>query len=131
MKKYLLIALLVVLSFGIAGCSKKNQVVCTQTETQNGITIKGEVIVDFDKDDKLTDATAVYDVSDKTTAEQYCSFMKLMEDAAKGVKVDCSGTKITINGFAQVDSEEDEEKIVGMSKTDFIEKMKAEDMTCK
>ena len=131
MKKYFSIFCCIALLFIVIGCSKKNQVVCTQTQTENGVTIKGEVVVDFDNNDKLTDATAIYDLSDKAAADQYCSLFKIMENADKDIKIDCSGTKITIKGFANMDSSDDEEKIVGMTKAEFIQKMEAEKMTCK
>ena len=132
MKKYLLVLACAMLLCAV-GCGKKNQVVCTQSETENGITMKAEVTVDFDANDKLTDATAVYELSDKDTASQYCAFMKLAEDAEKGVKIECSGNKITIKGFAKMDEDEDEEKLIGMSKEDFINKMKEEspEVSCK
>ena len=129
MKKYFLVVFCGALLFLLAGCSSKNQVVCTVEETEGGITMKGEVLVDFDKNDKLTDATATYDVGDKKTADQYCSFLKLMEDKEKGIEVSCSGTKITIKGFAKIDDED--EKMVGMSKEDFLKKAKEENMSCK
>ena len=132
MKKYFLVVFCAALLFLVSGCGKKNQVVCTQTQTEDGVTIKGEVVVDFDKDDKLTDATASYELSDKATADKYCSLFKLMEDADKGIKIECSGSKVIIKGFAKVDSEDEEdEKMIGMSKADFIKKMADEEMTCK
>ena len=131
MKKYFLVVFCIALLFVVSGCGKKNQVVCSQTQTENGVTVKGEVIVDFDDNDKLTDATAVYELSDKTSADQYCSLFKLMENADKGVSISCSGTKITIKGFANMDSDDEDEKMIGMLKEDFIKKMADESMTCK
>ena len=131
MRKYFLVVFCLVLLFVVTGCGNKNQVVCTQTETEGGVTVKGTVTVDFDKDDKLTDATAVYDIGNKTTADQYCALMKLVENPDKGVKVECSGSKVTIKGFANADLDEDEEQVIGMTKADFIQKMQAEGLTCK
>ena len=132
LKKYFFVVFCVALLFVVAGCTKKNQVVCTETQTENGVTIKGEIIVDFDKDDKLSDATAVYDLSDKSAADQYCSLFKLMENAEKGVKIECSGTKVTIKGFAKAESnDEEDEEMIGMTKADFLKKMESQEMTCK
>ena len=70
-----------------------------------------------------------YDVGDKETADQYCSLFKLMEDKEKGIEVSCSGTKVTIKGFAKIDDED--EKMIGMSKEEFLKKAQEENMTCK
>ena len=132
MKKYLLVLACAMLLCAV-GCGKKNQVVCTQSGTEDGVTMTTKVIVDFDANDKLTDATAEIELDNKDTASTYCAFMKLAEDAEKGVKVDCSGKKITIKGFARMDEDEEEEKLIGMSKEDFINKMKEEspEASCK
>ncbi len=132
MKKYFLVVLCAVVLFVVTGCGNKNQVVCEETATEGGVSMKAEIIVDFDDNDKLTDATAVYNLDSEETANQYCAFMKLAEDADKGVKVECSGKKITIKGFANVDQDEDEEPMIGMSKEDFMKKMaEEENVTCK
>lgn len=98
--------------------------------------IKGEITADFDANDKLTDATVVYDLGDKKTAEQYCGIFKLFANEAKGIDVSCSGSKITIKGYAKMEDAEaeesdDDEKMVGRTKDAFIEAMQAEGFTCK
>ena len=128
MKKYLFVvffALLVVL----VGCGNKNQVKCTGEMNEGGLNIKAEVIADLDGDNKVKDATVVYDLGDETTATTYCSFFKLMEDSSKGISISCSGSKITIKGYAQMD--DGEEKLAGTTKDDFVKAMEAEGLTCK
>ncbi len=127
MKKYFFVvffALLVVL----VGCGNKNQVKCTGEMNEGGMTIKAEVVADLDGDNKVKDATIVYDLGDETTATTYCSFFKLMEDKEKGIEISCSGSKITIKGYAQVD--EGEEKLAGSTKDDFVKAMEAEGFKC-
>ena len=126
MKKYIIVALLIV--FLTVGCGKKNsnQVKCTAKMPVNAsLTIDAEIIAYFDKDDKLNDATFVYDLKDKDMAEQYCSMFKLMESAADGVKVKCSGTKITIEGYGNLETADDAEEIMGMTKSEFIKTMES------
>lgn len=130
MKKYLLIVMCAILLLTV-GCGKKNQVKCSGTQNEGGISLKASVIADFDQENKLTDATAEYDLSDKEAADQYCSLFKLMENAEKGVSVSCSGTKVTIKGFANIDDDEEEEKIIGLTKEEFIKTMEEEKLTCK
>ena len=128
MKKYFFVvffALLVVL----VGCGNKNQVKCTGEMNEGGLNIKAEVVADLDGDNKVTDATVVYDLGDETTATTYCSFFKLMEDSSKGISISCSGSKITIKGYAQMD--DGEEKLAGTTKDDFVKAMEAEGLTCK
>ncbi len=128
MRKYFFVvffALLVVL----VGCGNKNQVKCTGEMNEGGMKIKAEVVADLDGDNKVKDATIVYDLGDAKAAETYCSIFKMMEDAEKGISVSCSGSKITIKGAAQMD--EGDEKIVGSTKDDFVKAMEAEGLTCK
>ncbi len=153
MKKYLLVVLCALLLVTVTGCGSskkeegenggngggsdtpsKNQVVCTATQEENGIKISAEIVADFDSSDKLTDAVVSYDLGDATTAQQYCSLFKLMEDAEKGVTVSCSGTKITVNGYAKMEASEDEKSLVGASKEEFINTVKSTEdgnFTCK
>ena len=123
MKKYSLIAIAALLLVGCGGGGSKNTVTCTASQSEGGINMKAEVVAEFDSSDKLTDATVTYDLGDSTVANQYCSLFKLMEDEEKGVKVTCSGTKVTMTGFAQLDSTDEDEAAIGMSKEDFIKKM--------
>ena len=89
-------------------------------------------LADFDDSDKLKDATASYDLGTKEAADQYCSLFKLMENTDKGVSVTCSGTKVTIKGFANIDSDDEEESVIGKSKEEFKKLMETEQqMTCK
>ena len=152
MKKYLLVVLCALLLVTVTGCGSKkekgenggnggnnnpakNQVVCTATGEENGIKMTAEVIGEFDNDNKLTDAKVSYDLSDETVAQQYCSLFKLMEDTEKGVTVNCSGTKITINGYANMESDDEDDKVLkGISKDEFISYIKSSDeatYTCK
>ena len=129
MKKYYLVVFCALLLFVVTGCGK-NQVKCTGSYSEGGMNISADIIADLDKDDKVTGATVVYDLKDSKTAEQYCSVFKLAEDKEKGIEVSCSGSKITIAGFANMD-DEDEEKMTGKTKEEFIKAMEEEKFTCK
>ena len=131
MKKYLIVVFCALFAVALVGCGKKNQVTCTGTMSEGGLTIKAEAIGDFDANDKLTEATVIYDLGDKTTAEQYCSLFKMFESSEKGISISCSGSKITIKGYAQMEAEEGEENLIGASKDDFIKAMEKESFTCK
>ena len=131
MKKYFLVVLCAVLVFVVAGCSKKNQLVCTGESTESGVKMKAEIVADFDSNDKLTDATVTYDLGSKEVADQYCSLFKLAEDKEKGVTIDCSGSKIIMKGYANV-SDEDEEAVVGKTKEEFKKLVESDQgVTCK
>ena len=131
MKKYLLVVFCVVLLFAITGCGKKNQLKCTGSMNEEGMNIKAEVIADFDDADKLTGATMIYDLGSSETASQWCSMFKYMEDADKGVTVDCSGSKITIKGYGSTAILDEDDVIVGKTKDEFKKLMEEEKITCK
>ena len=134
MKKYFLIVLLLALVLVVTGCGSKNQLKCTGSYTEGGTTMKAEIVADFTKDDKLIDANVVYDLKDETTANQYCSLFKLMEDAEKGISVKCSGSKITIEGFAKMENEYGDQEfstLVGKTKEEFKKAIETENLTCK
>ena len=130
MKKCLLVVTCALLLFLTTGCGKK-QLKCSATVTEDGVTMKGEVIADLDKDDKIEDATIIYTFDDKEQAETYCSFIKLLEDKDKGVLVDCKDNKITITGYANIEDEEGSDGMVGASKEEFIKAVKEEGFTCE
>ena len=132
MKKYLLVVLCVALLVVVTGCGNKNQLKCTGTINESGMEMKAEVVADFDESDKLTDATVSYDLGNKDTADQWCSLFKMMNDADKGIEVSCSGSKITIKGYAKV-TDDGEESMIGKTKEEFKQAMEAEveGITCK
>jgi hypothetical protein len=129
-KKYFLVVFCALLMFTLTGCGK-NQVKCTGSYSEEGMKISAEMIADLDANDKVTDATAIFDLGDSNTANQYCSLFKLAETADSGVKVTCSGTKVTIEGYAKMESDDEEDELIGLSKEDFIKAMAEEDFTCK
>ena len=128
MKKYFLVALCAVLFLAVSGCgSSKNQVSCTRSETEDGITMSLTINADLDSNNKITGGSYVINISDKTLAETYCNLYK---ESSKSVT--CSGNKITMNGLDSMDDEtNDSEKIVGKTKDEFIEMAKADGYTCK
>ncbi len=130
MKKYFLVVVCALLLFVVTGCGNKNQLKCTGSMEDSGLKINAEVVADFDENDKLTDATIVYDLGDSDTAKAWCSIFEYMKDADKGIDVKCSGSKITITGYAKV-ADDDEESMVGKTKEEFKEAMAAEQITCK
>ena len=103
--------------------------------TKSGLEIKAEVIADFDNSDKLTDATIVYDLGNNDTASQWCTIFKYMEDADKGITVNCSGSKITIKGYDKLDSDDEEyESMIGKTREEFKKAMEEStdgQITCK
>ena len=134
MKKYFLFVFCALLLVAITGCGNKNEVKCTGTMTEGGTEIKAELIAEFDKDDKLVDATIIEDVGSKETADQACSFYKMFIDADKGIDVSCSGSKITIKGYAKLADEDEEDGMIGKTKEEFkkaIEEESEGKITCK
>ena len=137
MKKYFLVVFCALLLFVVTGCGNKNQVVCKATMTESGITMNAEVIGDLDNDNKIKDVTVVYDLNNSETADQYCSLFKMFEDSENGVSVSCSGSKVTIKGLSSMDiSDDDEDKVIGLTKEEFIKKATEENedginFTCK
>ena len=148
MKKYLLVVICLLLLV-VTGCGKKdskkdeptptpvpkNTVVCSGTISESGMNMKAEITAEFDSSDLLTDASVVYEMSDSTTANQYCSLFKLMQDSSKGITVSCDGNKITINGYAKIDVEDENDKgLIGATKEEFKKAMEEEaegKVTCK
>ena len=133
MKKCLLAVICVLVLFVTTGCGK-NQVKCTASSTENGVKMDAEVVATFDSNDKLTDAVITYDLNDKTVASQYCAIFKLAENAEKDIKVTCSGTKVTITGYANLESEEDDESLKDLTKEEFVKRVQESEeakFTCK
>ena len=124
MKKYFLIAVVGLLL--LTGCGK-NQVVCSMSLEEGGISMKNSIIGELDSANKITKVSAEYEFNDATTAESYCSLIKLSFSDAT-----CSGKKITIPDASTM-LEDEETKIVGLTKEEFITFATAEGegVTCK
>jgi len=134
MKKYFLGLFCAVLLF-VTGCGNKNQVKCTGEMEEAGMKMKQEIVAVFDDNNIFKDATATMDLGSKETADQFCGLYKMFSDSAKGVEISCSGTKVTIKGFENLDSDEEDEDTedspIGKTKEEFIKLMEKEQMTCK
>lgn len=130
MKKSLLVVFSALLLVSLTGCGSKKQVTCSGTVVEEGISMKTSVTVDLDSNDKITGGSMTYDLGDKQAADQFCSLYKMFASAESGVSVSCSGTKITIKGFDKMEDDEDA-KVIGKTKDEFIKAMEAEGLTCK
>ena len=135
MKNLLKVFFVALFVFVLAGCgNSKNTVTCTAKMNEEGFEATGEVVAEFDSADKLVDATAAYIFNDSTTASTYCSLFKLFEDESKEITVECNDKKVLIKGFAKLDSEDEEDSMIGLYKDDFIKLMKENEdgeFTCK
>ena len=138
MKKFVLLSLCVFSLVVVTGCGggSKKQVTCTAKMSEDGMNMTVSIIADLDKDDKVTAVKEEMDLGDKTTAETYCNLYKLFVTDDSGMKIDCSGSKIIISNLETLDmDDEGGEKIIGISKDEFISKAKANtgetEVTCK
>ncbi len=135
MKKYLKLFSILLVLLVLAGCGKQNKLVCSATMDEEGVKMTGEITALFDSSNKFTDAEVTYILDNETTAQTYCSLFKLAEDEEKGIKVECSGKKITIKGFGNmIADDEDDEELKNMTKEDFKKYMESSEeakYTCK
>ena len=134
MKKYFLVVVCALLLFVVTGCNNnKNKVVCSGSFSEDGLEMEAEIAAELDSADKVTAINVTYDLKDKDTAKQYCVLFQLMQDSEKGITVECSGSKIIIKGLTGLDDDEEneEDKIVGKTKADFVNAAEAEGLTCK
>ena len=130
MKKFLMTLCCAILLLVATGCGKSSKIVCSKTETEEGQKMTLEITVNFDSNDKATNASMVYDFEDKTLADTFCNVYK--ESDKKDV-VSCSGTKIIVKDLDAFEDEEDEdsEKVVGQSKEEVLASAEEEGFTCK
>lgn len=127
MRKGFVFGISTLLLVGLTGCGSKNQLICTKSGTVEGVDISVEVTIDLDKDDKITDASLVYDIKDNDIASQFCETAK--ESYKKGVS--CSGNKTTIKGLDNLENPDGTEHWSSKTKDDFIKKAESEGFTCK
>ena len=92
-----------------------------------------EEIVDMylvmDNDDRIKEASVLYDLGDKTKAEVLCEQLKKAYDESK---IECSGTKITVKGMDDFTEDvKDSVKMVGRTKDEFTKEAVSAGYTCK
>lgn len=127
MRKYALVICCAVLVFLVTGCGG-NKVKCTASVSEGGVSLNAEVIANLDKDNKVDDVTITYNFDDKSTAESYCSIIKMIDNPDKGITVKCDGKKISVHGASSMDADD---SAIGLTKSEFIERMEKEKFTCK
>ncbi len=138
MKKGLLLVFVSV--FGLVlltGCGGSGNKVTCSADLKEGDEKYGtaEITAEFDDSDKVKSVSMVMNLKDEDTAQQVYAMFTLAnsftEDESQKIDAKLDGKKITISNYEAMSSD-DEEKIVGMSKDDFIKKMEAdEEMNAK
>ena len=134
MKKYFLVGVCALLLFVVTGCGNKNQVVCSGTMQDGGVEVKAEIVADFDDSDKLTNVTMTEDMGSKEAADKVCAVFNAFMGSEEGFEVTCSGSKVIIKGYEKLAENEEEEKMIGLTKDEFkkaIEKEAEGKVTCK
>lgn len=108
-----------------------NKVTCSGSYKEDGVGEMGaEIIVEFDDNNIIKNASIIYDLKDIPNATSYCQVFKMMEDPTKGIEVNCSGSKIEITNVDKMEDDEDFD-LAGVSKDELIEAMKSEGFTCR
>ena len=137
MKKYYVMIFCIALLF-VTGCGNGKQVACSKTETIEGVSATGTIIGELDANDKVVGASMAYEFADKESATKYCDMMKGLLELSKNLgestgkaSIDCSGSKITIKGFEELEGDDEEDKVIGLSKDEFVQKATEEGYTCK
>ncbi len=116
--------------FILTGCG--NKVVCTGKMDEAGMKATAKITATI-KSDKVSKVSAAITFDDKQTAETYCGLIKAFATAGdEDMDIKCSGKTMNIGNYAAFAGAEDDEKIIGMSKADFIKAMEKEDgVKCK
>ena len=130
MKKGILLGLASL--FIVTGCGG-NKVVCTGKSDSAGISAETKITATI-KNDKVAKVAGEMTFKDESTAKTMCSYVELanslVEKEEDKVKVTCKGKTISFDDYTKM--ADDEEKIIGMSKADFIKTMEKEDgVKCK
>ena len=117
--------------FIVTGCG--NKVVCTSKVDDAGMKAEVKVTAAF-KGDKVNKVAAEMTFDDEKTAKSYCSLFELANSFAEKeedkVSFDCKGKTISIKDYSKMADDEDN-KIIGMKKADFIKAMEEEGAKCK
>ena len=79
------------------------------------------------KNNKVSSVNAEMNFDSEDTAKQTCSTLELMNsfntDESKKLDFKCKGKKITIKDYDKFGSDKEEDKLVGLTKDEFIKKM--------
>lgn len=126
----------------LTGCGSKKTVVCSETVKADDGEYKVEVIGNL-KDGKISSVDAKFTFDSEDTAQEMCSMFALYSSFASSdeesdsnkFEYKCDGKIITITNYEQL-VEDDETKVVGMTKDEFIKSIKDdasedEEITCK
>lgn len=132
MKRVKIIFALVISSILLCGCeSSKNKVVCVGKVVDDGYEMTMRITAKL-KDDKVTNATATMTFNDEDTAQAVCGFLNIQTSTNEVDTYECKGNKITIKDFSKVKETSENDKIIGITKEEFINKMtEDEGVTCK
>ena len=116
-------ALLIVGTLLLTGCG--NKVVCSSTVKDGDKTAKIKITANM-KNNKVSSVNAEMNFDSEDTAKQTCSSLELINsfntDESKKLDFKCKGKKITIKDYDKLGSD-DEDKLVGLTKDEFIKKM--------
>ena len=117
--------------FILTGCG--NKVVCTGKIDESGTKAEAKITATI-KSDKVSKVSAKMTFADEKTAKTVCTYADLANTLAEKeedkVKVTCKGKTVTFDDYTKL--VDGEEKIVGMSKADFIKAMESQSgVKCK
>lgn len=117
-------AFLFVSTLLLTGCGQK-KVTCSATMEEGGKKVTTEVNANL-KNDKVDSVSAKMTFDDESTAQETCGLLKLASsmssDDSKKIDYKCDGKTITINNYNLLS--EDDNKMVGLTKEEFIDQMK-------
>ena len=119
----------------LTGCGSQ-KVTCTATMTEENEKYELKIVADI-KDNKINSGSIVMKFENKDTADQFCSLYEAINSLAeddKKIDYKCNGNEVTFSSLEFLeDGEEEEEKVIGMTKDDFVKKFQEEfeGGTCK
>jgi len=122
-----------VLLTGCGGSDSGKKVSCTADLEENGTKYgTAEIIAKLDGSDKVTGASMVMHINDEKMAQQVYSMFTLMnsfaEDDSQKIDAKLDGKDITIENLdSYFGKTEGGDKLIGMSKADFVKAIEAEE----
>lgn len=131
MKKFLLIGISSL--FLLTGCNS-NKIVCTEKIDENGINSELIVTASLNKN-RVDKISATMTFENKAMADQVCGIFEktntFAEQESDMINLDCKDNVITFDDYSKL-LNNDEEKVIGMKKADFIKMMeKNKGVSCK